>query len=148
MLEHLHELAVGPGPFQRHRVLEAEAVAQVHQLIPHRSLAVDPAPEAVAAVPQHGAGRQQVGKPLLLNQAADRDEEGRIAVAHLGLRPEALEVDTVVDEVEATAVDEGTEISLVARVTSTTPVAPQYLAGMSQGWSQSLDRLAALAVRL
>jgi uncharacterized protein YndB with AHSA1/START domain len=54
----------------------------------------------------------------------------------------------VLNTVVFTAVDEGTEISLVARVTSTTPAAPQYLAGMSQGWSQSLDRLAALAVRL
>src|SRR3984893_3528518 len=54
----------------------------------------------------------------------------------------------VLNTVIFTAVDKGTEISLVARVTSTTPAAPQYLAGMSQGWSQSLDRLAALAVRL
>jgi hypothetical protein len=35
----------------------------------------------------------------------------------------------------------GTEISLVARVIKTTTAAPQYLAGMSQGWCQSLDRL-------
>lgn len=36
----------------------------------------------------------------------------------------------------------GTEISLVARVTKTTPRTPaQYLTGMSQGWSQSVDRL-------
>src|SRR5258708_4416005 len=54
----------------------------------------------------------------------------------------------ILNTVVFTAVDEGTEISLVARVTSTTPAAPQFLAGMSQGWSQSLDRLAALAVRL
>jgi uncharacterized protein YndB with AHSA1/START domain len=47
-----------------------------------------------------------------------------------------------------TRIDGGTEISLVARVTKTTPAAPQYLAGMSQGWSQSLDRLAALVVQL
>jgi uncharacterized protein YndB with AHSA1/START domain len=46
------------------------------------------------------------------------------------------------------AVDGGTEISLVARVMSTTPAAPQYLAGMSQGWSQSLERLAVLVVQL
>jgi uncharacterized protein YndB with AHSA1/START domain len=45
-------------------------------------------------------------------------------------------------------VDGGTEIALVARVTSTTPDAPRFLSGMSQGWSQSLDRLAALALEL
>jgi uncharacterized protein YndB with AHSA1/START domain len=54
----------------------------------------------------------------------------------------------VLNTVIFTAVNEGTEISLVARVMSTTPAAPKFLAGMSQGWSQSLDRLAALAVRL
>src|SRR5271155_1734419 len=42
----------------------------------------------------------------------------------------------------------GTEISLVAQVIKTTTAAPKYLAGMSQAWSQSLDRLAALVVRL
>jgi uncharacterized protein YndB with AHSA1/START domain len=42
----------------------------------------------------------------------------------------------------------GTEISLVAEMTSTAPEAPQHLSGLSQGWSQSLDRLVALAVNL
>jgi uncharacterized protein YndB with AHSA1/START domain len=42
----------------------------------------------------------------------------------------------------------GTEISLVARVTSSTPAAAQPISGMSQGWSQSLDRLAAYVARL
>ncbi len=54
----------------------------------------------------------------------------------------------VLNTVVFTAIEQGTEISLVARVTSTTPAAPQYLAGMSQGWSQSLERLAAFALRL
>jgi uncharacterized protein YndB with AHSA1/START domain len=54
----------------------------------------------------------------------------------------------VLNTVIFTRIDGGTEISLVARVTSTTPAAPKYLAGMSQGWSQSLDRLAALVVEL
>jgi uncharacterized protein YndB with AHSA1/START domain len=38
----------------------------------------------------------------------------------------------------------GTEISLVARVIKTTTAAPEYFAGMSQGWCQSLDRLTEL----
>ena len=49
----------------------------------------------------------------------------------------------VLNTVTFTGVDGGTEISLVARVTSTTPNAPRYLSGMSQGWSQTLDRLGA-----
>lgn len=36
-----------------------------------------------------------------------------------------------------------TELTLQARVISTTAVAPQYLKGMEAGWTQSLDRLAA-----
>jgi uncharacterized protein YndB with AHSA1/START domain len=54
----------------------------------------------------------------------------------------------VLNTVTFTEVVGGTEIALVARVTSTTPAAPQYLSGMSQGWSQSLDRLAAYVTRL
>jgi uncharacterized protein YndB with AHSA1/START domain len=42
------------------------------------------------------------------------------------------------------AVDGGTEISLVAEMTSNAPEAPQHLSELSQGWSQSLDRLAVL----
>jgi uncharacterized protein YndB with AHSA1/START domain len=42
------------------------------------------------------------------------------------------------------AVDGGTEISLVAEMTNTAPEAPQHLSELSQGWSQSLDRLAVL----
>jgi uncharacterized protein YndB with AHSA1/START domain len=54
----------------------------------------------------------------------------------------------VLNTVTFTGVDGGTEISLVARVTSTTPNAPRYLSGMSQGWSQTLDRLGAYVVGL
>ena len=46
-----------------------------------------------------------------------------------------------------TAVDGGTEISLVAEMTSSTPEAPQHLSGLTHGWSQSLDRLVALVAR-
>jgi uncharacterized protein YndB with AHSA1/START domain len=53
----------------------------------------------------------------------------------------------VLNTVTFTAVRNGTEISLVAEVTRTTADAPRYLSGMSQGWSQSLERLAALVVR-
>lgn len=54
----------------------------------------------------------------------------------------------ILNTVMFTEIDGGTEIALVARVTSTTPAAPQYLSGMAQGWSQSLDRLAAYVARL
>jgi uncharacterized protein YndB with AHSA1/START domain len=53
----------------------------------------------------------------------------------------------VTNTVTFTEMRGGTEISLVARVTKMTPGAPpQYLAGMSQGWCQSLDRLDDLVV--
>jgi uncharacterized protein YndB with AHSA1/START domain len=45
------------------------------------------------------------------------------------------------------AVDGGTEISLVAEMTSAAPEAPQHLSELSQGWSQSLDRLTALVAQ-
>jgi uncharacterized protein YndB with AHSA1/START domain len=54
----------------------------------------------------------------------------------------------VLNTVTFTRVDSGTEMSLVARVMTSTPTAPQYLAGMSQGWSQSLHRLAAFVAEL
>lgn len=46
-----------------------------------------------------------------------------------------------------TAVEGGTEISLVAEMTSKAPEAPQHLSGLTQGWSQSLDRLTALVAQ-
>jgi uncharacterized protein YndB with AHSA1/START domain len=51
------------------------------------------------------------------------------------------------NSVNFTAVESGTEIALASQVTQVTRDAPQYLSGMSQGWSQSLDRLGALVVR-
>lgn len=50
----------------------------------------------------------------------------------------------VLNTVTFDAVGKRTEIALVAEVTSATADAPRYLAGMTQGWSQSLDRLAVL----
>ena len=76
------------------------------------------------------------------------DRPHRLVFTTAALDGEGRPMFEVLNTVIFTAVDEGTEISLVARVTSTTPAAPQFLAGMSQGWSQSLDRLAALAVQL
>ena len=54
----------------------------------------------------------------------------------------------VLNTVTFTKVESGTEIALVAEVTSVTAEAPRYLAGMTQGWSQSLDRLAVLVAGL
>ena len=76
------------------------------------------------------------------------DRPHRLVFATAAIDEEGEPMFEVLNTVTFTGVAGGTEISLVARVTSTTPAAPQFLAGMSQGWSQSLDRLAALAVRL
>jgi uncharacterized protein YndB with AHSA1/START domain len=72
------------------------------------------------------------------------DRPHRLVFTTAALDGEGRPMFEVLNTVTFSVVDGGTEISVVARVTSTTPAAPQYLAGMSQGWSQSLDRLAAL----
>jgi uncharacterized protein YndB with AHSA1/START domain len=76
------------------------------------------------------------------------DRPHRLVFATAALDGEGRAMFEVLNTVAFTEVDGGTEISLVARVTSTTPAAPQYLAGMSQGWSQSLDRLAVLVEQI
>jgi uncharacterized protein YndB with AHSA1/START domain len=76
------------------------------------------------------------------------DRPHRLVFATAAIDDEGKPMFEVLNTVTFTAVGNGTEISLDARVTSMTPAAPQYLAGMSQGWSQSLDRLTALVVRL
>jgi uncharacterized protein YndB with AHSA1/START domain len=53
----------------------------------------------------------------------------------------------VLNTVIFSKIDKGTEITVHARVTSTTPAAPRYLAGMSQGWGQTMDRLEAFVVQ-
>ncbi len=76
------------------------------------------------------------------------DRPHRLVLVTAAIDGEGKPMFKVLNTVTFTRVDGGTEISLVARVTSSTPAAPQYLAGMSQGWSQSLDRLAAFVVEL
>lgn len=48
------------------------------------------------------------------------------------------------NQVRFEEVDGGTRVTLDVKVMSATEVAPQYLKGMSAGWSSSLDRLAEL----
>jgi uncharacterized protein YndB with AHSA1/START domain len=76
------------------------------------------------------------------------DRPHRLVFATAALDGEGRPMFEILNTVTFTRIDSGTEIALVAKVTSTTPAAPKFLAGMSQGWSQSLDRLAALVVRL
>jgi uncharacterized protein YndB with AHSA1/START domain len=76
------------------------------------------------------------------------DRPHRLVFATAALDGEGRAMFEILNTVTFTPVDGGTEIFLTARVTSTTPAAPQFLAGMSQGWSQSLDRLAAFVSRL
>ena len=76
------------------------------------------------------------------------DRPHRLVFATAAIDGEGRPMFEVLNTVTFTRIDSGTEIALVAQVTNTTPAAPKYLAGMSQGWSQSLDRLSALVVRL
>jgi uncharacterized protein YndB with AHSA1/START domain len=75
------------------------------------------------------------------------DRPHRLVFMTAALDDEGRPMFEVLNTVTFTRIDGGTEIALAAQVTSTTPDAPRYLSGMSQGWSQSLDRLAALVVQ-
>jgi uncharacterized protein YndB with AHSA1/START domain len=85
---------------------------------------------------------------LMTGRFMEIDRPNRLVFVTAPIDSEGRPMFKVLNTIIFTTVDGGTEISLVARVTSTTPAAPQYLAGMSQGWRQSLDRLAALVVQL
>jgi len=76
------------------------------------------------------------------------DRPHRLVFETAALDGEGRPMFEILNTVMFTEIDGGTEIALVARVTSTTPAAPQYLSGMTQGWSQSLDRFAAYVARL
>jgi uncharacterized protein YndB with AHSA1/START domain len=76
------------------------------------------------------------------------DRPHRLVFTTAALDGEGRPMFEVLNTVTFTEAADGTEISLVAQVTSTTPDAPRYLSGMSMGWSQSLDRLGALVARL
>ena len=76
------------------------------------------------------------------------DRPHRLVFATAGIDEEGEAMFEVLNTVAFAGVAGGTEISLVARVTSATAAGSQFLAGMSQGWSENLDRLAAFVVRL
>jgi uncharacterized protein YndB with AHSA1/START domain len=76
------------------------------------------------------------------------DRPHRLVFMTAALDGEGKPMFEILNTVTFTKVETGTEIALVAQVTSTTPDAPRYLSGMSMGWSQSLDRLAALVAKL
>jgi uncharacterized protein YndB with AHSA1/START domain len=76
------------------------------------------------------------------------DRPHRLVLVTAAIDDDGKPMFKVLNTVTFNRVDSGTEISLVARVMSSTPAAPQYLAGMSRGWSQSLDRLAAFVAEL
>jgi uncharacterized protein YndB with AHSA1/START domain len=76
------------------------------------------------------------------------DRPHRLVFMTAALDGEGKPMFEVLNTVTFAAVPTGTEIALVAEVTSATADAPRYLAGMSQGWSQSLDRLSVLVAGL
>ncbi len=75
------------------------------------------------------------------------DRPHRLVFATAALDDKGKPMFEVLNTITFTGVEGGTEISLVAQVMSMTPDAPRYLSGMTQGWTQSLDRLATLVVR-
>ena len=76
------------------------------------------------------------------------DRPHRLVFATAGIDEEGETMFEVLNTVAFADDAGGTEISLVARVTNATAAASQMLSGMSQGWSENLDRLAAFVGRL
>jgi uncharacterized protein YndB with AHSA1/START domain len=75
------------------------------------------------------------------------DRPHRLVLVTAGIDDQGKPMFEVRNTVTFTQIGAGTEIALVAKVIKTTAAAPKYLAGMSQGWSQSLERLIALVCR-
>lgn len=69
-------------------------------------------------------------------------EPERIAFSSAALDADGKPMFEIMNIVTFTEHEGKTLLTLEAKVTSATVVAPQYLKGMEMGWSQSLDRLA------
>jgi uncharacterized protein YndB with AHSA1/START domain len=76
------------------------------------------------------------------------DRPHRLVFLACPLDERGVAIAEVLNTVTFTEFEGGTEISLVARVTYTAPGAEKRISGMSQGWCQSLDRLAEFVVRM
>jgi uncharacterized protein YndB with AHSA1/START domain len=83
----------------------------------------------------------------MTGRVVEIDRPHRLVFMAIPLDESGAPIAEVLNTVTFATIDGGTEISLVARVTHSTPEAATSIAGMSQGWSQSLDRLAALVAR-
>jgi uncharacterized protein YndB with AHSA1/START domain len=69
-------------------------------------------------------------------------EPERIVFSSAALDAEGKPMFEIMNTVTFTEHEGRTLLTLEAKITRATAVAPQYLQGMEQGWSQSLDRLA------
>jgi len=71
----------------------------------------------------------------------------RIAFTSGALDAEGKLIFEVMTTVTFSDLGDKTALKLEAKILSETALAPQYLAGMEQGWNQSLDRLAELVTK-
>ena len=69
-------------------------------------------------------------------------EPERIVFSAAALDAEGKPMFEIMNTITFTGHEGKTLLTLEAKITSATAVAPQYLKGMEMGWSQSLDRLA------
>jgi uncharacterized protein YndB with AHSA1/START domain len=74
-------------------------------------------------------------------------EPKRIVFSSAALDAEGKPMFEIMNTVTFTEHEGKTLLTLEAKITRATAVAPQYLKGMEQGWSQSLDRLAAFVTK-
>jgi uncharacterized protein YndB with AHSA1/START domain len=76
------------------------------------------------------------------------DQPHRLVFMASPLDNSGIRVAEVLNTVTFVEFNRGTEIALVARVINATAASAQAISGMSQGWSQSLDRLATYVAQL
>lgn len=84
----------------------------------------------------------------MIGRFVEIDRPHRLVFKACPLDEQGRPIMEVLNSVTFTEVNGGTEIALVATVTIYTPAATGPISGMSQGWSESLDRLVNLVLTM